>query len=88
MNSDLLFHVVAAAVPFAICFGVARAGHVRTAWWLPGGILAVTLAFVLLGLRLGTELETAAGAIQSILILGLPAALAGVAGIFLGRRRA
>ena len=88
MNSAFIPLAVAAAVPFGICFAVARAGHARTAWWLPGGILAITLAFVVLGLRLGSEVSTARDAVLSILSLGLPAFFGGVLGIVLGRRRA
>jgi hypothetical protein len=88
MTSAFLPLVVAAVLPFAICFGVARAGRARTAWWLPGGILAITLTFVVLGLRLGSEVSTAFDAVRNILALGLPAALGGVLGILLGRRRA
>ena len=87
MGSTILTLVVAFGVPFAICFGVARAGHVRTAWWLPAGIAVLTVAFVALGYRLGTDAATGAGAVRSILLLGVPAAVGGVAGILAGRRR-
>lgn len=88
MGAGALNLLVAFAVPFAICFGVARAGRARTAWWLPGGILAITLAFVVLGLRLGTDVSTASDAVLGIVLLGLPACLGGVLGILLGKRRA
>lgn len=88
MVSETLVYGVAALVPLVICFGVARAGHVRTAWLLPGGIAVMTLAFVFLGIRLGTEAATGAGVVRSILHLGLPAIVGGILGIVLGRRRA
>lgn len=87
-TGSLLALIVYFAVPFAVCFGVTRAGHARKAWWLPGGILAVTAAFIVFGLRSGADSGTTAGAIQSLLLLSAPAALGGVAGILLGRRRA
>jgi hypothetical protein len=88
METAFLPLAIAAAVPFGICFGLARAGHARTAWWLPAGIAVLTAAFVVLGYRLGTDAATGAGAVRSLLLLGIPAAVCGAAGVLLGRRRA
>jgi len=88
MGIDSLVYGVAALVPFVICFGVARAGHARTAWWLPAGIGVLTIAFVFLGFRLGADAPTGAGVVRSVLLLGVPAVVGGIAGVLLGRRRA
>lgn len=88
MSSGIVTYAVAFLVPFALCFGLARAGHARAAWRLPIGILVLTLAIVGLGLFLGTEVETGPSAALGVGLLSLPAILGGALGILLGRRRA
>jgi hypothetical protein len=88
MESTILPLAIAVVLPFAICFGLARAGHAKTAWWLPAGIAVLTATFVVLAYRLGTEAATGAGAVRSLLLLGVPATIGGAAGVLAGRRRA
>jgi hypothetical protein len=94
MNADVpagagwLSHGLAFLVPFVICLLLARRGHARTAWWLPGGILVMTLMFVGAGVWLSGEIQTGIGAARSLALLAAPAILGGVAGILLGRRSA
>ena len=75
------------ALPFAICFLLARRGHARTAWWLPGGILVLTGLFVALAMRLGQDVQTGFAAAQTLGAMAVPAVLGGSLGILLGRRR-
>lgn len=91
LGQDLLkglgVHAVAFLVPLTISFGLARAGHVRTAWRLPAGIFVLTLAFVVLGVMLAQDVQTAPGVVLSIALMSVPAILGGVLGTLLGRRR-
>ena len=75
-------------IPFLICLVLARRGHARTAWWLPGGIFVMTLMFVAAGVWLSGEMQTGFGAARSLGLLALPGIVGGVAGILLGRRGA
>lgn len=88
LQNGFLMHAGAFVLPFALCLGLARAGHARTAWWIPGGILVLTGAFVVLGILLGSEIQTGAHAVMGLVLLTAPAVLGGTAGIVLGRRRA
>jgi hypothetical protein len=87
-QNGLLSYGGAFILPFALCLGLARAGHARSAWWIPGGILLLTAAFVALGIMLGSEIPTGAHAAMGLVLLTAPAVLGGTAGILLGRRRA
>lgn len=84
----LLLHAGAFVLPFALCFALARAGHARTAWWVPGGILLLTTAFLALGFWLGSEVQTGPHAMLGLLVMTVPAVVGGAAGILTGRRRA
>ncbi|MGE5199409.1 MAG: hypothetical protein ACM3H9_07190 [Rhodospirillaceae bacterium] len=84
----LAVHALAFLLPFAVCLLLARRGHARTAWWLPGGILAMTLMSVGAAVWLGEEMQTGFGAARSLALLSAPAMLGGVAGILAGRRLA
>ena len=86
-GSFLVGAAVAFTLPFAVCFLTARRGHARTAWWLPGGLLAMTLLFVAMGVALGGEMPTGPAAAASLAGLGIPAVIGGVIGILLGQRR-
>jgi hypothetical protein len=83
-----LSYGIAFLVPFVVCLLLARRGHARTAWWLPGGILVMTLMFVGAGVWLSGEIQTGVGAARTLGLLSAPAILGGVAGILLGRRSA
>jgi hypothetical protein len=84
----LAAYLAALVLPFAICFALSRRGQARTAWWLPGGLFAMTLLFVAMGVALSGEMQTGLAAAGGLVTLGLPAVLGGVAGILLGRRKA
>jgi hypothetical protein len=94
MNADdpngagWLSYGLAFLIPFLVCLILARRGHARTAWWLPGGLLVMTLMFVGTGIWLSGEMQTGIGAARSLGLLSAPAILGGVAGILLGRRSA
>ena len=60
--SAWLFYGIAFLVPFLVCLLLARRGHARTAWWLPGGLLVMTLMFVGAGIMLSGEMQTGIGA--------------------------
>ena len=84
----LATYLAAFVLPFAICFALARRGQARAAWWLPGGLFVMTLLFVAMGVALSGEMQTGLAAAGSLVTLGLPAILGGVAGILMGRRKA
>jgi hypothetical protein len=86
--SAWLFYGIAFLVPFLVCLLLARRGHARTAWWLPGGLLVMTLMFVGAGIMLSGEMQTGIGAARTMGLLSAPAILGGVAGILLGRQNA
>jgi hypothetical protein len=83
-----LTYGLAFLIPFMVCFFLARRGHARTAWWLPGGILVMTLMFVGAGVWLSGEMQTGTGAARSLGLLAVPGIVGGVAGILFGRRGA
>jgi integral membrane sensor domain MASE1 len=85
-GAGLLAFSLAFLLPLLVCLLLARRGHARTAWWLPGGILVMTLFFMGVGVWLSGEMQTAFGAARSLGLLSAPAILGGVAGILLGRR--
>jgi hypothetical protein len=86
--SALPAYGLAFLLPFLVSLTLARRGHARTAWWLPGGIAAMSVLFVGMGLVLGQEMQTGPGAAMSLGLLSVPAIIGGVAGILIGRRRA
>jgi hypothetical protein len=83
-----LAYGIAFLLPFVVCFLLARRGHARTAWWLPGGLLVMTAMFVGAGVWLSGEMQTGIGAARSLGLLAVPGIVGGVAGILLGRRSA
>ena len=87
-GAGFLAYAVAFLLPFVVCLLLARRGHARTAWWLPGGLLVMTLMFVGAGFLLSDEMQTGFGAAWSIGFLSVPAILGGVLGILFGRRGA
>jgi hypothetical protein len=87
-GSAWLYFGFAFLLPFVICLLLARRGHARTAWWLPGGILVMTLMFVGAGVWLSGEIQTGIGAARTLGLLAVPGIVGGVAGILLGRRSA
>jgi hypothetical protein len=87
-NAGWLSYGLAFLLPFLVCLILARRGHTRTAWWMPGGLLVMTLMFVGTGIWLSGEMQTGIGAARSLGLLSAPAILGGVVGILLGQRRA
>jgi hypothetical protein len=87
-GAGYLAYGAAFLLPFLVCLVLARRGHARTAWWLPGGILVMTLLFVGAAVWLAAEMQTGFGAARSLGLLAAPAIIGGVAGILLGRRPA
>jgi hypothetical protein len=83
---DLL--IFAFLVPFVICLFLAREGHVRTAWWVLGGILVMTMMWVFTAISLSGGVETYIQAAGVLGLAALPSIVGGVAGILLGRRSA
>ena len=85
--SALPVYAVAFIVPFLISLVLARRGHARTAWWLPGGIVVMSGVFIGMGYMLGREMQTGPAAAWSLGLMAAPAIIGGVAGILVGRRR-